>query len=577
MAGRPATLAIRITASTAAARAQLESFNRSLDGLDRSLGKAGRSMAKFTALGTAASGLGPLAAAAAAAGAAFGAFGAAAAGQLTKVTKATDLYAKAQEQAATDSKAAAETMKQYKAALNGMPASTRATTVALIDLKDAYGKWSDSLADTTMPLFTDAIKGLTAALPALTPLVKAAAQALKPLVDDFKKAAEDGSIERYTTQLAAFAGPSMANVVKSVENLAVGFANLFLAFGSGTAVSASEGLLTLTERFRTWSDTVEDSPGFQQFVDIANRMWEVILKLVPVALEFGAALLPLAGYMSEMALKGAEWLAALPPETIENIAKGVLALAAALKLAQGAQVLLNLAVSTNPYVAAAVAAAALAAGIYVLYTRSQKFREIAKPAVDAVSGAFNLLKDAVGKVTQAYQDNKSWLDPLFKLLAKVAGYIASYGILQWAALAFALSKVIDTVGDLIKDFKTLWDWLKKIDAKSAIKIALSITGVSTVLGALKDVWGFVSKLGGAVINIAANATVTKNTKSARALGARSFAVQPSTAAATPTRTLAAPTNLFITIDGQQLQARITRTVSVEMARDGARLQAGGWA
>jgi len=57
-----------------------------------------------------------------------------------------------------------------------------------------------------------------------------------------------------------------------------------------------------------------------------------------------------------------------------------------------------------------------------------------------------------------------------------------------------------------------------------------------------------------------------------------FAARAATAVrAIGARIMGAPTNVFITIDGQQLQGRITRSISSALQYEGARYTAGGWA
>ena len=106
--------------------------------------------------------------------------------------------------------------------------------------------------------------------------------------------------------------------------------------------------------------------------------------------KIGGALLPAITDLTNAGIKAVEWL-----EDNEKAAKvlviGIGALTTALIAAKVAQLLLNLAVLANPYVAVAVLVAALAAGIFFLY---QKFEQ-ARPAIILFTAVFSPLAAAI--------------------------------------------------------------------------------------------------------------------------------------------------------------------------------------
>lgn len=576
---------IRVTSSVGGAITGLRAVQRQLGGLQRAMNSVGASNsglqsaastilkigAAAPALVGATAGVSAFASALGAAGIAAGALAVAVAPQFTKASEAAEQYAKAQEEAAKGSGKAAEEMAEYNRLLAAMPQGTREFTKALVSLKDATKKWSDSMADSTMPMFTVGLKALQASLPALTPLVKAATNALAPFIASFREAAESGTIEKYTTQLATFAGPALSKVLEAVKNLAVGFANLFLAFGNETAVKASDGLVTLTERFRVWSQTVSDSEGFQAFVDLANKMWQVILQLIPVVIQIVAALLPLSGIFADLALKALTFLASLPPEAITAISVAVLGMAAALKTASAAQKAFNAVAAMNPYVMLAVLVAALIAvlislGVW-LYKNSTTFRNQVKPAVDMVKRALEKLKDT-------YEDNKDEIDTLIKWLTKLGGKLTSVALTQVANFVTAISGAIDIIADFVGDLEDAYDGCKDLSdvLKRTFKLTISLalpTNFWKVVDTVKDMG---SKLFKSTRWVPGSRL--PNRRQTYGLGApAASALNTAQSAARNTMNVA----LTVEIDGQQLQGRITRTVTSAMQRDGARLMAGGWA
>ncbi|MFB6943399.1 phage tail tape measure protein [Streptomyces sp. NPDC060286] len=172
----------------------------------------------------------------------------------------------------------------------------------------------------------------------------------------------------------------------------------------------------------------------------------------------------------------------------------------------------------------------------------------------------NALREGIGKVTKAVKDHQDKWEPLLyflrehfmpmvgKLVGKLVGGLFS-----------ALAKVVDGIGKAI-------DWGAKFVAwiKDAIKW----------IGKLKPP-GWLSKLGG-FIGLSADAPSTRTATQYAALSAPGRAAAPSPLQMIA-RGAAAPVVVNVTIDGQQLQGRINRTVSSALQYEGARYLAGGWA
>lgn len=115
----------------------------------------------------------------------------------------------------------------------------------------------------------------------------------------------------------------------------------------------------------------------------------------------------------------------------------LIGLAGALALATAAQIALNLAVLANPYVAAAVGVAALAAGVYLLWTRVEQLRPV---------------------------------------LLFIAGTLLGLPLPLRILVALFGEKLPEAIGKVTSAFKTLWSWIKKV-----------IDGVKWLLDKIPDI------------------------------------------------------------------------------------------
>ncbi|MFF5004688.1 hypothetical protein ACFY3G_17880 [Streptomyces phaeochromogenes] len=320
-------------------------------------------------------GTGMMVAGFASAGAGAVAFKAAVQPQLAEVTKASDLYTKAQEAQAEGGEKAAAASKAYKDALDKLPPATRDTATAFIGLKDDYAKWSDSLSDDTMPVFTKGIEMARKALPYLSPLVKTTGYALTEFMDDL----DGDGLKSFVSRLDGAAKKTLPDLLNTGRNVFVGIGGIISAF-LPTSDKFTGGLEKGSEAFAKWGQGLEDSDGFQRFMDIASTGSDSLGNLALAALDLYEALRPVAGVAIDAAEGAAKFIRWLPPDVLAMIAGGLLGIKLA-ALGIGAAVSL---MSLTP-AALGVGAVLLLAGAFVTaWQRSQRFREIASSAMAVV-------------------------------------------------------------------------------------------------------------------------------------------------------------------------------------------------
>ncbi len=376
----------------------------------RTVGKAGAGLA--AGLGPAAAvvvALGGVAASFASAGAAAQAFKLAVVPQLEDVTNAAELYAAAQEAAAAGGEEAAAAMAEYKAALAGMPPATRATATAFVGLKSDFQSWSDSLAGTTMPVFTKGIGILRDLLPQLTPFVVAAGTALSGFMDKIAVGVKSAGFKEFLTDMSAAAGPTLTNFLAVVQNVAIGIGGIVQAM-----LPANTGMKDITgnvvgasEAFARWGAGLKDSAAFGQFTEMARNGGAALGTFAQAAGKLLIALSPLLGTTTMLVLAMANLVSAIPTPVLTVLA-GVIGTVTlglkmwalyqtlattATKVATAAQWLWNTALSANPIGLIIIAIVGLVAGIVLLWQKNEAFRNFIKGAWNVIWGAIKFVWD----------------------------------------------------------------------------------------------------------------------------------------------------------------------------------------
>jgi hypothetical protein len=639
MAGRPAILSIRIVANSAQAAKQIKQFNRELEDLTRSADKAAKIAAVTGALVDLGAALVPVAAAATSAALGLGAFGIAAAGQVSSLTtaaaaakKLTDAQTEAAAKKATADRLAAsgsalagKAANQYQSALlkvqtaqdqynetvKEMPAATAAAALAFGQLQSAYKQWSDSLASTTMPLFTDALDGLKAALPALTPLVKAAAAALAPFVAQFKDAAQSGAIAKFLDSFSGAARTNIANLTATVVNLTVAVFQLIKPF----TVEGEK----VTKALADWSKGIRDLTGNQeamgQFAAFADKAVTTLGNLVAAALKVIANLGPLAGLTLTLANAFAVLVLNTPNAVLAILGPLLLSISVALRLIVPLQLLYNGAIlaynvamliatsETVRYRLAVVAwrAVSIAATVAVWALTAAQTALDAALAASGISEVVILIVALIAALVLLITKNKKVRDALLAAWRAIwsavkTAYTAVQTAIMWIGrvtvsggmrlLKAAWSGLKTATDAVVSVVRSLIGWLGKVavpKALSSLKAAWDgiKDAVNSVIGVLKTAWSWVKKFSGGILgkivsaasklSATAPAPVTPSTQRA-GLGASAF-----TAAAPFTARLIAPVQVTVLLDGAPLRAMVKKTVSGAMQYDGSRLASGGWA
>ncbi|HEY9524120.1 MAG TPA: hypothetical protein VIR33_12835, partial [Thermopolyspora sp.] len=489
----------------------------------------------------------------ASAGAAVGAFGLAVKPQVTdigKLSDALDTYHKAVDASGAGSEQAKAALEAYNRQLKGMPPATADAAGAFLDLRESFNQWSDSLAGDTMPVFTKGLRVAQQLLPSLTPLVKAGASALSGFMDTLQRDAQSGAVGKFTSKLAGAARKVLPDLLSSLRNIAIGFGGIVSAF-LPFADDMSGGLEDLTAKFADFGRNLGNNQAFQDWMegvsDQAPDLLDTLGDLVQIIMNVAEALGPFTGLTLKVTEALADFVAAIPQDTMDWLAPTIAGIVLAIKAWSVAQGVLNVVLAANPIGIVVLAIAALAAGLIYAYKHSETFRRIVDKAFSVVKEkgkemwdkirpglekmkdllgstlpeAAAILADELGKLADKAQDvadkvlgikdkisqgkvDKGWTDDLKDALDAVgrgaAGTERGFRRLQRTVNAFNVHLLREYV---IPTVRTLVGWINKVNGK-AVQVAAKVAGTEPV----KTLITWIRRLNGKIVQVLAKVAGT---------------------------------------------------------------------
>lgn len=294
------------------------------------------------------------------------------------VTAAQDKYNEAVRQYGKDSDQAKAAMKEYQSQMDQLPAATQATAKEFSGLKSDFSAWSDSLAGSTMPVFTKGIQILRTILPTLTPIVKGAAAVFGDLMTKLQKKVEGKGFQEFMKKVADWANSGLKKVVSGV-----------LAIGSAV------GGFVMGDGFREFLAMGQQAGG---------NLGDILKKLAQFAIEFVKAAGPLAGLSFQALAVLADALNAIPQSVLEILAPMIMAIVVAMKawhlanvIFTAGQLALNTVMMAAPWVLITLAIIAVVVAIVALWKKNEGFRNFIKDAWEKIKQwtmtAFEFLKN----------------------------------------------------------------------------------------------------------------------------------------------------------------------------------------
>lgn len=443
---------------------------------------------------------------------------------------AADSIASAQRQIASASLSAAGGVDQaaiaqakYRQALAEMTPAARETMGAFLRLRDAFSSWSESLQPAVMPIFTRALDGIRRALPALTPFVLEAADAIKGLQDRL-------SAELKTPFWQDLKKDLQGSIKPAIEGLGVAFGNVFKGMAGIVAAflphmdGISARMQRVTERFANWGTGLKGSPQFERFLSYASEMGPILAdtlgKIGSAFLSIGQALKPFSGPLLKV-LGGVAEAIGIIAEKAPWLIQGIYGIIVAVKLWTIAQAAFNLVMSANPLVLIGLAIVALIAIVIYAYNKFSWFRTGVQAAWDGIKTAALWLWNVVLKpffewfgriVTWLWQNiikpYIGFIINYWKMVASVAMWLwrnvltpvfrGIGNVITWwwnniVKRYFALVKgAINTLAGVFrwlydKGVKPVWDWIsQKISTIYNTGIKPTFDKLRTAVGRVKE-------------------------------------------------------------------------------------------
>lgn len=396
----------------------------------------------------------PLAAGIGAAAVAVGAFGLAIGGQIKNLADAAEAqkkYDKAVREHGKGSEQAAKAETEYLRLVGEMPPATRAAAAAFGILKDQYKGWSDSLADSTMPVVTKSFATFGALLPRLTPLVRGASSELDRLMTVMAGGIQSQGFERFMASFSSFAEGALS---KATDGL--------IRFSRVMSGGAGAGAFT---EFMDYARSVGPAVG-ETLGDLAKAM----VHLVASASDLGVSMLGVVNAVAGL-------VNAIPGDAIATFLQLALAFKGVKLAAAGFTALSGALAAFGASIAAMRTAAAGASGGLAALTAA--FGALSRGAKVALIGTgVGILVVALSKLSEMGKKAPPDVDKLTTSLGKLAqtgkvsgeaarAYGKDFGELEKSLRTLARPSGLDQVQQFLLSW-TGWDSTPVKEAKEQL-------------------------------------------------------------------------------------------------------------
>jgi hypothetical protein len=202
----------------------------------------------------------------------------------------------------------------------------------LQDLRPRLQELQDAAQAGLLPGVEDGLTDLMELLPQAERLVSTVATAMGDLVAEAGDNLNDPRWVEFFEFLDAEARPTLLAMGRSAGNFAEGLANLWMAFAP-LSNDFSSAFLDLSRDFATWTDGLDKTEGFQEFIDYIEtngpRVWDTLgsignalLQIVEAAAPVGAVALPVISAVADS-------IAALADSDLGPVAIGLISFTSA--------------------------------------------------------------------------------------------------------------------------------------------------------------------------------------------------------------------------------------------------------
>ncbi|MEK5111002.1 hypothetical protein [Bacillus sp. FSL R5-0677] len=267
------------------------------------IGLIATAIVALTAVGSAAiaplvAGILGLGASFAAAGIGVAAFGAVSISVLGQLFEKADEVAKIEEKIANadTAKEKLAAQKELAAVYDSMSNSQRNALKQLQEFKSFWGDFTKQFENPIFDAFNQGLKLTQATLTNLAPTIGNVSAVFTQLLEELNKYMSGGGLNSFFEWLSTTASSSLYNWAHIFGNTFTGIFELLQAF-TPLGQEMEQGLLSLTEKFKTWAASVGESQGFKDFIEYVKTngpiLMETLGNIVNFIVDVGVALAPL--------------------------------------------------------------------------------------------------------------------------------------------------------------------------------------------------------------------------------------------------------------------------------------------
>ncbi|PEZ47023.1 hypothetical protein CN367_11685 [Priestia megaterium] len=495
------------------ASSKVDSVARSLDRLGSMGGKTTAILAgvsgSLAGMAPAVAGVGALASTFASAGLGAVGFGAVAVSSISKVVDAQGEIVKA-EQAIKDADSTEERIKaqqKLKEIYAGMSTAQRGAVTDLQNFTSWWGKFTASFDTPVFKVFGEGLKLIQNTMTAMQPAIMAVGNALGGFLEKVNSSFDTSTAQSFFNYINTTAGGSFSAVMTSAGNIMVGFMGILQAFGPLSG-QFNNGMISMTQSFAQWGQSLASSRGFQNFVSFVQANTPVVLSLIrnlwSFLVQLVTALAPLGSVVLQVANSFAQWLASsstmssvmsaissagqflaqhltavktvlvgviagfLLFKTVITIVATVQAVIRAFQLfktaitaVRTAMIMLNVAMLTNPFTWIVIAIVAVIAIIVLLVMHWDKVKQACITAGQAIKTAFTNMVSAlagVGSAIAGFVTSVLQAFHNFKVMVVQAVVTAITEVVQWfvrmgTMIGSAVSSAISTTVQFFHNLK----------------------------------------------------------------------------------------------------------------------------
>jgi phage-related protein len=439
-------------------------------------------------------------------GAALGVFGLTAKSQFDGLSKGYQNIQKLKEAAAAAPAGSKEQAADYAKLAQAQAEYTKTfgpAAAGMNNLQNAWTRWKTATSGQTNEILAKGLNLVADALPKLRPLFDTGAAAAGRFLDAIKGWVSGGGMDRAVNLLNNMAKavmPPLEQAMRNIAKAAGDLAPLFAVF----AVNVANGLAHITGAFASWVAS-NGASAFQTFMNFLRTngpaVWALLKNLADAAVNIARALAPLAPVSLAIANALAKLIAAAPPVVIQAAAVAFVAYSVGMKVLAvwapivavatkgwaAAQWLLNVAMTANPIGLIVIAIAALAAALYLAWTRSAAFRV-------AIEAAWNGLRAAAGVVASAivaaWQSVVTFFSgvgtSIIGVFNGIKNFITSSFNTWWASNGEAIKQIWNNVWNSVADtVRTIWAVISPI-----IQVGITVirTAIQAGMAVIQAVW-----------------------------------------------------------------------------------------